>query len=266
MSEEVTETVQDTTEVAETVVEDVPAEVVDAFDIDALIAAEFGDDPVMSGEHKIGVPYQEVLKHIPENGRKVIQNLRSSYSRKTQELADLRRELEAERENLVRQQEMLTNSDWAKQVARKAADTTENDIWDTNGRQAEIERQAAIMMQKTLAPLQQELAQKQRQLELDRFKAENPDLKEYRIDIAKMLIERPELKLEDAYTLVKAKKVAAQKEEVAAQKKASRAESREGLYKTSNGKRVNSRGMKNPQFKDAWAAYQWHRSQQQKGS
>ena len=61
-----TEVAEDTTTTVEA--SDVPAEVVDQFNIDELINASFDDDPVMNQEHhKIGVPYQEVLKHIPEN-------------------------------------------------------------------------------------------------------------------------------------------------------------------------------------------------------
>ena len=70
MSEEVTETgqsetVEDTnTEVTQEETSDIPEEAVDAFNIDELINASFDEDPVMSGEHKIGVPYRS-LKAYP---------------------------------------------------------------------------------------------------------------------------------------------------------------------------------------------------------
>ena len=47
--------------------------------LDDLINADFGEDQIMKGSHK-GLPdYKRVLEHIPENGRKLIQNLRNSY-------------------------------------------------------------------------------------------------------------------------------------------------------------------------------------------
>ena len=176
MSEEVTETgqsetVEDTnTEVTQEETPDVPDTAVDAFNIDDLINASFDDDDVMQGEHKIGVPYQEVLKHIPENGRKVIQNLRSSYTKKTQELASMRADLEAQRADLMRQQQLLNSPAFRDNINEKANSEEKFDIWDTEGRQKEIERQAAKMMQQMLAPLQQEMQATQRQQILKHLK------------------------------------------------------------------------------------------------
>jgi len=113
-----TEVAEDTTTNVEA--SDVPAEVVDAFNIDELINASFDNDPVMNQEHhKIGVPYQEVLKHIPENGRKVIQNLRSSYTKKTQEIAAMKADLDAQRADLIRQKELLTTGAFRENVDAK---------------------------------------------------------------------------------------------------------------------------------------------------
>ncbi len=262
MSDDVTETVQeDTTSEAVEESADIPEEAVDAFDIDELINASFDDDEVMQGEHKIGVPYQEVLKHIPENGRKVIQNLRSSYTKKTQEIAQIRADLEAQRADLLRQQQLLNSPAFRENIDKKANSEEQYDIWDTEGRQKEIERQAAKMMQQMLAPLQQEMQVQQRQNQLDKFKAEHPDLKEHRLEIAKMLNSRPELKLEDAYWLVKGRAASEEASRLREEKLAGRQASREGLYKTSNGKNVSPKSIKAPKFKSAWEAYQFHKSQ-----
>ena len=246
-----------------TTVEDVPAEAVDAFDLDALINTHFDNDPVMaepSQEHKIGIPYDQVLKHIPENGRKVIQNLRASYTKKTQELAAERKELEMLRQKFSDQQRLMTDSDFARQVNTLASDNTQHDIWDEEGRRAQIKKEAALMMQEMLKPLQQEVAQERRALELERFKADHPDLPELRVDIARLLTERSELKLEDAYYIAKAKKEAQLSQAEREAREASRAQSRDALYKTSNGKNIDSGKLTPPKFKDAWSAYQWHRT------
>ena len=258
-----TEVAEDTTTTVEA--SDVPAEVVDQFNIDELINASFDDDPVMNQEHhKIGVPYQEVLKHIPENGRKVIQNLRSSYTKKTQEIAAMRADLDAQRADLIRQKELLTTGAFRENVDAKANSTEEYDIWDSAGRQKEIERQAAKRMQQMIAPLQQEVQVQQREIELQKFKTAHPDLKEHRLGIAKLLNEREDLKLEDAYWLVKGRAAEAEAREARENKLTNRANSREGLYKTSNGTNVSPKNIKAPKFKSAWEAYQYHRSQGRK--
>ena len=144
-------------------------------DLEELVGYEFADDPVMQGQHK-GINYQEVLKHIPENGRKVIQNLRSSYTQKTQEIADLRRQVEAEREELNRQREMLTNSEFAQRIRETAQTQPQHDMWSDEGLEERINQKAAQMMQQMLTPLQQDLEVQRRSMQLEQFKSNNPDL------------------------------------------------------------------------------------------
>ncbi len=235
----------------------------DAFDIDALIAAKFDNDPVMQdpqAEHKIGKSYQDVLKHIPEDGRKVIQNLRASYTRKTQELSAAKADLDKQKEEMNRQQKLMTDSEWAKSIKALAEDDKEHDIWDEEGRKASIKKEAAKMMSELMKPLQQEVAQERRALELERFKSEHPDMAELRVDIAALLIERSDLKLEDAYYLVKGKKSIEQSKMAAQAKLTEREAAKAGIAKISGGKNVDTSQLKAPQFKSAWDAYQYHKS------
>lgn len=221
--------------------------------LDDLMNAEFTEDPVMSGTHK-GLPnFQEILKHTPENTRKLVQNLRASYSQKTTELAESRRQLEAERQELARQRELLTNSDFATQVKQAAEAEFKHDAWSDEGLQERIDKQAALQMAKMLAPLQQDLEAQRRQASLSSFKAEHPDLTsdELRVPIAKMLMERPELRLEDAYHIVKGQTAKLQQEAARASQKAT-------LNKTSTGNAV--RHGETPKFRDAFEAYQWHKA------
>lgn len=254
--------------VSNEVVNDIDSNLVDSFDLESLINTHFENDPVMAEptlEHKLGIPYEQVLKHIPENGRKVIQNLRASYTKKTQELAAERKELESLREKFNNQQRLMTDSNFAKSIKELASDTTEHDIWDENGRRSAIKKEAALMMQEMLKPLQEEVVAERRALELERFKSNHPDLPELRLDIAKLLMERKELKLEDAYYIAKAKKEAMKSEEEKALSEAKRGERREALYKTSAGKAVDTGNLSKPQFKDAWSAFQWHKQHGSKG-
>lgn len=221
--------------------------------LDELVGADYDDHPELKGGHK-GLPdYKKILEHLPENGRKLLGNLRASYTQKTQEIADLRKQLEAERVQLERDRKLMTESEFAQHVRTQAAAPLQHDAWSDEGLQERINKQAAQMMQQMLTPLQQDLEAQRRQVALDSFKGQHPDLTsdEIRMPVAKLLMERPELKLEDAYFIVKGQ-VSRQTSE------AVRTAQRETLKKTSTGNAV--RNAAPPKFKDAWTAYQWHKT------
>ena len=221
---------------------------------------EFTED----ANHKGMKPLHEWMQHIPEDVRKHVANIRSSYTQKTQELAEMRRALEAERAELHRQQEHAVNNPFLKRAEEELAKEEEYDIYTTEGMQAEIKRQAAKMLQEMMKPAQEEMQMKQRRMQLEKFKTENPQLMEddYRLPVAQMLQERPELRLEDAYYIVKAKvdaeKLKVERAQVAKQKSTRR----ETLRKTSGGKSVSPSGT--PKFRSAWEAYQYHKAQKAK--
>jgi len=221
---------------------------------------EFTED----ANHKGMKPLHEWMKHIPEDVRKHVANIRSSYTRKTQEIAEMRKALEAERMELQRQQDNALNNPFLKRAEEELANEEEYDIYTTEGMQAEIKRQAAKMLQEMMKPAQEEMQMKQRRMQLEQFKTDNPELMDddYRLPVAQMLQERPELRLEDAFYIVKAKvdatKLKAEREQVAKQKSSRR----ETLRKTSGGKSVSPSGT--PKFRSAWEAYQYHKAQQAK--
>ena len=217
---------------------------------------EFTED----ANHKGMKPLHEWMGHIPEDVRKHVANIRSSYTRKTQELAEMRKALEAERAELMRQQDMSVNNPFLARAEQELANEDEYDLYTPEGMQAEIKRQAAQMLKEMMKPAQEEIQIKQRRMQLESFKTENPELMDdaYRLPVAQMLQERPELKLEDAFYIVKAKvdaqKLKAEREQIANQK----SQRRETLRKTSSGKSVTPSGT--PKFRDAWEAYQYHKS------
>lgn len=221
--------------------------------LDELVGPDFDDHPELKGGHK-GLPdYKKILEHLPENGRKLLGNLRASYTQKTQEIADLRKQLEAERAQLERDRKLMTESEFAQHVRAQAEKPLEHDAWSDEGLQERINKQAAQMMQQMLTPLQQDLEAQRRQVALDSFKQQHPDLTsdEIRMPVARLLMERPELKLEDAYFIIKGQVSRQQSEAV-------RQAQRDTLKKTSTGNAV--RNAAPPKFKDAWSAYQWHKS------
>ena len=221
---------------------------------------EFTED----ANHKGMKPLHEWMQHIPEDVRKHVANIRSSYTRKTQELSEMRKALEFEKSELMRQQDHAVNNPFLKRAEEELAIDEEYDLYTPEGMQKEIKRQAAQMLQEMMKPAQEEMQIKQRRMQLEQFKTENPDLMDdqYRLPVAQMLQERPELKLEDAFYIVKSKvdaqKLKVEREQVAKQKSTRR----ETLRKTSGGKSVTPTGT--PKYRDAWEAYQYHKALQSK--
>ena len=217
---------------------------------------EFTED----ANHKGMKPLHEWMQHIPEDVRKHVANIRSSYTRKTQELSEMRKALEFEKSELMRQQDHAVNNPFLKRAEEELVTDEEYDLYTPEGMQKEIKRQAAQMLQEMMKPAQEEMQIKQRRIQLEQFKTENPDLMDdqYRLSVAQMLQERPELRLEDAFYIVKSKvdsqKLKVEREQVAKQ----RSTRRETLRKTSGGKSVTPTGT--PKYRDAWEAYQYHKA------
>ena len=217
---------------------------------------EFTED----ANHKGMKPLHEWMQHIPEDVRKHVANIRSSYTRKTQELSEMRKALDSERSELMRQQDHAVNNPFLKRAEEELVTDEEYDLYTPEGMQKEIKRQAAQMLQEMMKPAQEEMQIKQRRIQLEQFKTDNPDLMDdqYRLSVAQMLQERPELRLEDAFYIVKSKvdsqKLKVEREQVAKQ----RSTRRETLRKTSGGKSVTPTGT--PKYRDAWEAYQYHKA------
>lgn len=231
------------------------------FNLDDLLSADFSEDEVMSKTHRDLPSYQEVLKHLPENGRKLISNLRAMTTRKTQEVADIRKQLEAERAAVAQEREALYNGEFAKKIQSLAQEPEQkNDLYTDEGLQAEIQRQAALMFQQMMQPVQQDMALQQRQMQLDNFKRDNPEITnpEVRIEVAQLLKARPELKLEDAFYITKAKMDQSKLVQLQAEAAQKKSEQRQAWKKTSNGAASKPKG--SPKFRSAWEAFQYHKA------
>ncbi len=220
---------------------------------------EFTED----ANHKGMKPLHQWIKHVPEDVRKHLANFRSSYTRKTQELAAerqaLKQELEDYRNEMIAERKTLYDGELAKKVDRITGDETEYDVYDPEGMKKEIERQAAKMLKEMMQPAKEQLAVQQRKMELQKFKTANPEITsdEYRMPVAKMLRDRPELKLEDAFYIVKAKVDAAKLTQEREEIKVQRDSRRSTFKKTSTGRNSTPKG--SPKFRNAWEAFQYHK-------
>ena len=64
-------------------------------------------DGLDEGGHK-GIDYNRVINNLPEEAQKLLSNLRADYTRKTQELASQRKELESMRDSLIKGSESFS--------------------------------------------------------------------------------------------------------------------------------------------------------------
>lgn len=252
------ETAVETDNTTEEVVETEEVETQE-YTIEDLLNINEEEFPEFAEENHRGMkPLHSWLQHLPEDVRKHVANIRSSYTKKTQELANERKQLEAIREELLSTKEGTLNNALLEELSQVPED---NDVYTEEGMKAEIKRQAAEMLKEMLQPAQQKIQMERKQMELESFKRDHPEITtdEYRMPIAKLLMERPELRLQDAYFIVKGQVDSQKASEERAALEARRTQQRSTLTKTSTGKSTSPSGT--PKFRSAWEAYQYHKAQ-----
>lgn len=151
---------------------------------------------IPEGEFK-GIDYNKTISELPDDAKKILANLRSDYTRKTQEIARQSKELEGQRAALL-------ESDAYKSIQQKAAEApVDADPFDPAAFNTRIEQEVAKRLAEVLRPMQDEFTQQQRRTKLERFKSDNPDLETYKTEIVEVLRGNDALTLEQAYYMVK---------------------------------------------------------------
>lgn len=208
------------------------------------------------GEHK-GVDYNVTIAALPDDAKKLLANLRSDYTRKTQELARQQKDLEGQRQALL-------ESEAYRNLQSKASETpVDADPFDPAVFNQRIEQEVAKRLQQVLEPMQNEWQSQQRRAKLDKFKSDNPDMETYKSEIVETLKSNDNLTLEQAYFIVKGRNqtetLRRQEQELAAYKSAAR----EYGLKVGVGS-ANSGPMKPPASvkKDAYSVYRWLQANQ----
>lgn len=227
----------------------------DLLNIDDEQYPEFGSED----SHKGMKPLSHWMQHVPEDVRKHLANIRADYTRKTQEISNIRKSLEDKEAEMYRKNEHIMRGPLAERLTQINTEE-EYDLFDPAGMKSEIQRQAGLMLKQMLEPAQKELEVQQRKLQLDDFKAKNPELLDptYRGPVLELLGQRPELKLEDAFYIVKAK-LGSQALDVERSRFAeTKAARKDTALKSSVGSRTAVAAA--PKFKNAMEAYNWHKS------
>lgn len=216
--------------------------------------SEVGGIP--EGEFK-GVDYNKTINELPDDAKKILANLRSDYTRKTQEIARQQKELEAQRQALLQ-------SDAYKNIQQKAQEApVDADPWDPQAFNQRIEQEVAKRLADVLQPMQQEFEVQQRRQKLEKFKSDNPDLETYKSEIVEVLKANQNLNLEQAYYMVKGRNQTETLKKAQEELNAYKTAARDYGLKVSVGA-VNSGPLKPPASvkRDAYSVYRWLQANQ----
>jgi len=213
------------------------------------------DATLPEGEHK-GIDYNRVLQELPEDAQKLLANMRSSFTKKTQELAEQRKALQS-------QMEALSKSGFTEKLNEVADRQTELDPYDPKSFENKIQEEVARRMREMVQPLEEQYQLDQMRMKYERFKSENPDLlqPEIKTGVKKLLDENPALDLPTAYKLVKADVIIRQQADQTSELSALRESARQYGLKTSNGR--NTGTLKPPPGLKSHELYQWFSKQKQ---
>ena len=203
-----------------------------------------------------GVNYKQVVEALPDDAKTLLGNLRADYTRKTQELAQQRKELEA-------QMKALTEGEFFQKVRERAGqEDVALDPYDTKSFESRIEQEVARRLQDMFEPVRQQQELQMRQMKLQEFKTAHPDLEDMKTEVADLLKSNTNLTLQDAYYIAKGKKTSSElaqlRDEVAERK----AKMREVGLKIGQGTSANPN--RPPSGLKGFELYQWFERQKAK--
>lgn len=163
-------------------------------DLDALLDVELPLPPVGSKSHS-GIDAKAVISALPEDAKKLIANLQSSYTQKTQALSQTAKGLEATQASWLAQQEAT--------LREQAGIPDDVDLFSSDGLQKYVAAKVAEAMLQAQQPLRAKLAADTRKGELQAFKAANPDVDQYQSRIISLLASKQATTPEAAYWIAK---------------------------------------------------------------
>jgi len=142
--------------------------------------------------------WDDAVKQVPPDIAKLMKELRSDYTRKTQALAEQRREFIREREALLKGKQALTDPE----------DVPEYDPFNEASITARIEQEVNRRLREVLEPMQAEYEQMAAEESYQRFLSDHPDFQsdtDLRSEVQHLLESNEALDLETAYWAAKGK-------------------------------------------------------------
>ncbi len=214
--------------------------------LDDILAEHFGGEEFKADKHKGMQHASKVIESLPEDGKKLIQNLRSDYSKKTTELAKQKRDLE------LREQAILSqNLDSLKSKMNIPDDL---DIYSQDGLQKYVEAKVAKALHEQQTPLKERYEEDRRKDDLLAFKAQHPDMDELKNDIIQTMAKGEAADIKAAYWICKGKKAETDHTEALRIQRMAKAEQRAAAMKVGVGSNVSVKSQKPTSARDAYEA------------
>lgn len=201
-----------------------------------------------------GESWDSVMQGQPADVQRAMQSLRADYTRKTQALAEQRKQLEA-------QQKIMLESDVVKQLKEVAEhDDGEFDPFNADSFNKYVNKVVATKMQELLQPMHEAQQKANAKAKVDVFMEKHPELKtdqEFRKDVREVLMDNEHIDLQSAYWIVKGKQAAAKKVVQSHENKKTRDRRRQISSLVTSGARKNASSLPtNVSEMSAWEIYE----------
>ena len=167
--------------------------------------------------------WDDAITQVPPDIRSLMKNMRADYTRKTQELAEQRRDFVREREALMKGTATL-----------KDVEVPEYDPFNEQTVNARIEAEVSRRLREALAPMQEEYQTMQAEDSYNTFLSAHPDFKEdngLRSEVQHLLEANQGLDLETAYWAAKGKQAKLERESERTKRSAERRARKEAAMK-----------------------------------
>jgi hypothetical protein len=202
-----------------------------------------------------GESWDAIYKNSPPDVQRAMAQVRKDYTKKTQDLARQRKELEA-------QSAALLSSPAYQKIQALAAASGEAtfDPFDPASFDKFIEQKVAARLADVLEPVRQEHVSTQAKAKYENFVDSHPDLKTddgVRNEVAALLRQNASMNLEDAYFTVKGRKAVEREREEAARNASMRRAARAAALNVQGGSKLAG-GAVRPDVanKSAWEIYE----------
>jgi len=194
------------------------------------VEEQTGDEP----PKKRGLSWEQAVKSVPPDIAKLMRSMQADYTRKTQELAEQRKDFKREREALMRGKEALTEPE----------ELPEYDPFNEASINARIEREVTRRLQQVLEPMQAEYEQMAAQDNYKAFLQQHPDFETdtgLRSEVQHLLENNEALDLETAYWAAKGKAAKAEAAKASEARAAKRRAAKEAALKGTGTSRKGGR-------------------------
>jgi len=201
-----------------------------------------------------GESWDAIFKSQPPEVQRAMAQMRKDYTRKTQELAKQRKEVE------LQSQALVSSPAYQKIAALAEAQGQEFDPFDPKSFDSFIEKKVAERLASVLEPVRQEHVSNQAKARYDNFLETHSDLKTdtaLRDEVANVLRQNSNMTLEDAYYTIKGRKAVEREREQATRQASERRAARAAALNIQGGSKLAGGAVRSDLGnKSAWEIYE----------